>query len=55
MSKKSAKNKLLVKITKTRSSLRVFYSKCSKEEHQKNRRSYFYIIKGNESVKAINE
>ncbi len=25
MSKKSAKNKLLVKITKTRSSLRVFY------------------------------
>ncbi|WP_233897824.1 OmpA family protein [Tenacibaculum piscium] len=30
-------------------------SKCSKEEHQKNRRSYFYIIKGNESVKAINE
>ncbi|MBE7661389.1 OmpA family protein [Tenacibaculum finnmarkense] len=29
--------------------------KCTEEEHQKNRRSYFYIVKGNESVKAVNE
>ncbi|MBE7648293.1 OmpA family protein [Tenacibaculum finnmarkense] len=29
--------------------------KCTEEEHQKNRRSYFYIVKGNEIVKAVNE
>ena len=29
-------------------------SKCTKEEHQKNRRSYFYIIEGVKNVKAVN-
>lgn len=29
-------------------------SKCSEEAHQKNRRSYFYIVKGIDSVKANN-
>lgn len=29
--------------------------KCSKEEHQKNRRSYFYIISGKEKVRSSNE
>ena len=29
--------------------------KCSKEEHQKNRRSYFYIVKGGNKVKSSNE
>lgn len=28
--------------------------KCSKEEHQKNRRSYFYIVKGGKNVKTNN-
>ncbi|WNW02989.1 OmpA family protein [Tenacibaculum sp. HL-MS23] len=29
-------------------------SKCSKEEHQKNRRSYFYILDGGKNVKVNN-
>ncbi|WP_086030902.1 OmpA family protein [Tenacibaculum holothuriorum] len=29
--------------------------KCSEKEHQANRRSYFYIVKGNESIKAREE
>ncbi len=29
-------------------------SKCSEEEHQKNRRSYFYIVKGGKNVKSSN-
>lgn len=30
-------------------------SKCSKEEHQKNRRSYFYIVKGGKNVSTSNQ
>jgi outer membrane protein OmpA-like peptidoglycan-associated protein len=29
--------------------------KCSEEEHQRNRRSYFYIVKGNSNVKSSND
>ncbi|OSY88571.1 hypothetical protein WH52_07445 [Tenacibaculum holothuriorum] len=29
--------------------------KCSKEEHQLNRRSYFYIVKGGDNVKVTNQ
>ena len=30
-------------------------SKCTEVEHQKNRRSYFYIVKGNNNVKVSNQ
>ncbi|WP_299163236.1 OmpA family protein [uncultured Tenacibaculum sp.] len=30
-------------------------NKCSEEEHQKNRRSYFYIVKGTDKIKARQE
>ena len=29
--------------------------KCSEEEHQKNRRSYFYIVKGKSNIKSSND
>lgn len=30
-------------------------SKCTEEEHQKNRRSYFYIVKGSSNIKVSNQ
>ena len=30
-------------------------NKCTEEEHQKNRRSYFYIVKGKNSIKTNNQ
>ncbi len=30
-------------------------SKCSEEEHQRNRRSYFYIVKGGNNVKVVTQ